>query len=98
MLDASKLLGVSRIRLSLSTSPKVWHCGCVIIETIAYSKNDNDNDNDNDDDDSGNKVIIDGRRPVCITQGAPIAREWIDHDLLSCDNNINMTPINTKQR
>lgn len=91
ILDTAKLLGVSRIRLGLSASPKGWYCGCVIIETITHSNNDNGNDNDdNTNDNSGNKVIIDGRRPACIIQGIPITREWIDHDLLSCNNNINM--------
>ena len=78
ILDAARLLGVSRIRLGLTASPKGWYCGSVIVHT----RNDND----------GEMLVVDGTRPPCMIQGIPITREWIDHEITSNSNVVSILP------
>mmetsp|Transcript_9059 Transcript_9059/g.11136 ORF Transcript_9059/g.11136 Transcript_9059/m.11136 type:complete len:445 (-) Transcript_9059:48-1382(-) len=84
ILDAARLLGVSRICLGLSASPKGWYCGCVKITQTTSSTN-------------GTAIpssflssplrcnrttratttILDGTNPPSSSQGIPITREWL---------------------
>lgn len=71
IFDAARLLGVSRVSLGLSASPKGWYCGRVKI------KRGTKRDGREGSESFWEEVEVDGTCTPSSVQGMPITREWI---------------------